>query len=214
MIISPGRRYIFAHMPKTGGTSLASALEERAQKDDILIGDTPKALRRKGRLASFTAAGRLWKHSTLADIEGVVTPDKMQEWFVVTLVRNPWDRIVSYYSWARGRSFDHPVVGLAKSLEFEQFAKKPAVLRSLKANPVAAYTTDRRGVDHANLVARLEHLETDLKPLWDHLGFELAIPHLNKSERERDYRSYFDADTHDAVAEVCQGDIETYGYCF
>ena len=214
MIISPGRRYIFAHMPKTGGTSLASALEERAQKDDILIGDTPKALRRKGRLTSLNAAGRLWKHSTLVDIEGVVTHDEMQDWFVVTLVRNPWDRMVSYYSWARGQSFDHPVVGLAKSLEFGHFAKEPVVLRSLKANPVASYTTDSRGVDHANLVARLEHLETDLKPFWDHLRFELVIPHLNQSERERDYRSYFDADNRDAVAEVCQGDIEKYGYCF
>jgi hypothetical protein len=39
MIISPGRGYVFVHIPKTGGTSLALALEARAMKDDILIGD-------------------------------------------------------------------------------------------------------------------------------------------------------------------------------
>ena len=43
MIISPGRRYIFVHIPKTGGTSMAAALEARVHRDDILIGDTPKA---------------------------------------------------------------------------------------------------------------------------------------------------------------------------
>ena len=69
MIISPGRRYIFVHIPKTGGTALASALEGRAMKDDILIGDTAKARARKGRLlgaksAGAKSAGRLWKHST------------------------------------------------------------------------------------------------------------------------------------------------------
>ena len=43
MIISRGRRYIFVHIPKTGGTALSLALEARAMKDDIIIGDTPKA---------------------------------------------------------------------------------------------------------------------------------------------------------------------------
>ena len=44
MILSRGRKYIFIHIPKTGGTSLALALEARAMKDDIMLGDTPKAL--------------------------------------------------------------------------------------------------------------------------------------------------------------------------
>ena len=73
MIISPGRNYIFVHIPKTGGTALAQALEMRAMRDDILIGDTPKARRRRGRLKGAQVAGRLWKHSTLADIDGLVT---------------------------------------------------------------------------------------------------------------------------------------------
>ena len=34
MILSRGRRYIFIHIPKTGGTALTLALEGRAMKDD------------------------------------------------------------------------------------------------------------------------------------------------------------------------------------
>jgi hypothetical protein len=73
MIISRGRRYIFVHIPKTGGTALTLALEARAMADDILIGDTPKARARRGRLKAVRSAGRLWKHSTLADIDGLLT---------------------------------------------------------------------------------------------------------------------------------------------
>ena len=68
MILSRGRRYIFIHAPKTGGTALSLALEARAMRDDIFVGDTPKARARKGRLKGVETAGRLWKHSTLADI--------------------------------------------------------------------------------------------------------------------------------------------------
>jgi len=89
MIISRGRRYIFVHIPKTGGTSMALALEARAMKDDILIGDTPKARRRRKRLKGVRSAGRLWKHSRLTDICGLVAPDEIERFFVFTLVRNP-----------------------------------------------------------------------------------------------------------------------------
>ena len=101
MIISRGRRFIFVHIPKTGGTALSLALEGRAMKDDLLIGDTPKARARKGRLAGVKTAGRLWKHATLADITGLVTADEVSTFFTLTLVRNPWDRMVSYYHWLR-----------------------------------------------------------------------------------------------------------------
>jgi hypothetical protein len=47
------------YIPKTGSTALATALEQRAMGDDILIGDTPKANRRKARLKSLTAKGRI-----------------------------------------------------------------------------------------------------------------------------------------------------------
>ena len=89
MILSRGRRYIFVHIPKTGGTAMALALEGRAMADDILIGDTPKAVKRRGRIKGLETAGRLWKHSTLADIEGMVTREEMDDFLIFTLVRNP-----------------------------------------------------------------------------------------------------------------------------
>ena len=78
MIISPGRGYVFVHIPKTGGTALSLALEARAKKDDILIGDTPKAQRRRKRLKGAVTRGRLWKHSTLADIDGLLPAGQLE----------------------------------------------------------------------------------------------------------------------------------------
>ena len=58
-------------------------------KDDLLIGDTPKAIKRRKRLKTLNPAGRLWKHSTLADIDGVISVSDIAKAFTFTLVRNP-----------------------------------------------------------------------------------------------------------------------------
>ncbi|MEO0903185.1 MAG: Type II secretory pathway, pullulanase PulA, partial [Pseudomonadota bacterium] len=75
MIISHKRSFVFVHIPKTGGTSMALALEDRAAADDILIGDTPKAKRRRKRQKALQAPGRLWKHSNLRDVAGLYPAD-------------------------------------------------------------------------------------------------------------------------------------------
>ena len=215
MIISPGRSYIFVHIPKTGGTSIATALETRAMKDDILVGDTPKASRRAARQKALPAKGRLWKHATLADIEGIVTGDAFTRYFVFTLVRNPWDRMVSYYHWLRAQRFAHPAVTLAQEVGFSAFLQDAATQAGLRDWPYARYVTTDAGQERCDAFVRVEHLAEDLAPVESHLGFDLGdIPHLNRSDRPMDYReAYSDADAR-LIAGLCAADIVRFGYTF
>ena len=215
MILSRGRRFIFVHIPKTGGTALALALEGRAMKDDILIGDTPKARARSRRWRGVKAYGRLWKHSTLADIAGLASDDEIAASFTFTLVRNPWDRALSYYSWLRVQGFAHPSVALAKTLPFDAFLRHPQIRTAFRLWPARAYMTDRTGTERASAFVRLEHLETDLAPVEAHLGFRLApLPRANASDRPRDWRAAYADDLARIVAEDCAEDIARFGYRF
>ncbi len=209
MIISAGRNYVFVHIPKTGGTSMALALEDRAMADDILIGDTPKALRRRKRVKALHAPGRLWKHARLSDIDGMegLPPDP----FVFTMVRNPWDRMVSLYHWARVQSFDDPMVAIAKATDFDGFLRAPHVFRAMRNDAATAYVTDRDGNLRCNAFIRLEHLSTDLAPLEAHLGFRLSLPHANPSDHAAPAIHYSAAlEAH--IGEFYADDIQSFGY--
>jgi Sulfotransferase family len=215
MIISRGRRFIFVHVPKTGGTALALALEARAMKDDILIGDTPKARARKARLGQVRSNGRLWKHSTLADIAGLVTPDEIADFFTLTLVRNPWDRMVSYYHWLRAQRFAHPAVGLAHAADFSGFLNHPQTRTALRLWPYGAYMRDAGGIERGRLFARLETLNADLAPFEAHLGFALGpLTRANPSDRPADWRGFYTEADAALVADLCAEDIARFGYGF
>lgn len=214
MIISPGRKYIFVHIPKTGGTAVSLALEGRAMADDVLIGDTPKAVNRRGRVKKMNAAGRLWKHSGLSDIEGIIDRDAFDDFFVFTLVRNPWDRIVSYYHWLRVQTWDHPAVRLAKASDFSTFLNA-AETRKVLSTPYGAYMRDGAGRERDAHFIKVESLDVGLAPLWDHLGFDLGpIARTNASDRARDFRTFYSDDDAELVTELAHNDIERFSYGF
>lgn len=214
MILSQGRRYVFIHIPKTGGTALSLALEARAMADDMMLGDTPKALKRRRRLKDAQARGRLWKHSSLADIEGLVPEETLRGLFAFTMVRNPWDRAVSYYHWLREQSFDHPAIGLAQSLAFRAFVQHPDVIKAFRGSPASSYMCHADGTEQCGLYIRLEHFKDDAQPLFDHLGFALDLPRANESGRQRDWRPYYDDASADAIATACAQDIAQFEYSF
>ncbi len=215
MIYSRKHGYLFIHIPKTGGTSMALALERRAAADDIMLGDTPKALKRRRRVTGVQAAGRLWKHSMLSDLVGLISEEEIAAATVFTMVRNPWDRLVSYYRWLQTQSFAHPAVAIARAQPFSGFLNHPDMQAALRANPYERYVTLSNGAEKCDQFVRLEHLEEDLPKLEELIDLRLApLPHANESERKRDYRVYYSEADQQLVARLSGTDLARFGYSF
>ena len=74
--------------------------------------------------------------------------------------------------------------------------------------------TDATGAERASAYIRLEHFTEDAAPLVAHLGFDLPLAHVNRSERPQGYRQAFTPELKDIVAGCCAEDIARFGYEF
>jgi len=183
-------------------------------REESLIGDTPRATRRGKRRKGVQGDGKLAKHATLSDINGLVSLDFIRSAFCFCLVRNPWDRMVSYYHWLRAQEFEHPAVARAQALGFGPFLRDEMTRATIGASDYGRYMTACDGAEHAQAFIRLEHFDRDSALLWAHLGFTLKLPHENRSERRPEYRSYYTDSDAELVSTLCAKDIQRFGYAF
>ncbi|MGB0498077.1 MAG: sulfotransferase family 2 domain-containing protein [Rubricella sp.] len=213
MIISPVRRFCFIHLPKTGGTSLTAAYEEIARVDDLLFGDTPRAkIRQAGFNRGKPAAMRLSKHATLADATHALPRLKLRDFMVVAIVRNPWDRLVSFYHWARVQTFDHPQVRAARRLGFPDFVRAPETAAAF-STPSNAYWMLETGPPSDLRLLRFEILANEVATLPLATPLPL-LPHLNMSDRPRDWRTLYDDETAALVPALFPFETQELGYRF
>lgn len=215
MFLSRGRGFLFVHIPKTAGTALTVALESDALKDDIIVGDTPKARARAKRQQGLYCRGRLWKHSALADLEGLLPADELERLFTFTMVRNPWDRVASLYHWLREQAFAHPLVEVAKQGSFSDFLRSPITQLSLRIGNYESYLRRPDGSLKPSLFVRIEHFQDDIVGFQEQLGYTVPqLERINESKRPRDWRGLYSDQDAILVREICATDIERFGYSF
>jgi hypothetical protein len=210
MIISPSRRFVFVHPPKTGGTAISLAYEARAKSDDLLFGDTPKARKRQGNHNRKNPNAKLSKHSTLSLADSHLPDFDLTDFNVAMTVRNPWDRIVSFYSWAKAQEFDHPMIAAAKSQDFADFLRDERLQRPFQRVPTHLYAAPVTAT-----LLRQERLEHDWHDLCAKIDLpKLSLPRTNQSKRARDWRPFYTDETAALIPEILPWEVHELGYGF
>jgi chondroitin 4-sulfotransferase 11 len=197
MIISHQTKSIFVHIQKTGGSSI----EEALRKKDGIIGD-------------HLFNGK--RHLFARDMKLIVGPEIWEEYYKFAFVRNPWDRLVSWY---------HMCQQYPSSNKFTLFVKEHAptfhcfVTKAIHGIGVKTthdqldYITDESGNIIVDYIGKYETLQEDYLFLKNKLALPDEIPHVNSSKRGN-YREYYTEETMEIVAKRFQRDIDFWKYEF
>ena len=201
-MISHTHKFIFTHIPKTGGTSILHLLNDYF---DPPVGRPPNTNQRM--------------HNDLVkDLEKC-----SDDYFKFAFVRNPWDRTVSAYHyvwysdimawWRAGRR--------SKPWTFKKWLKSRHFSRPRGRKKNRCYRGDQlcwvsscEGELLADFIGKFENLQEDFKYVCDKLGLpKQELPHKNKSKHKH-YTEYYDDETIEIVRKFYKNDIEYFGYEF
>jgi hypothetical protein len=211
MVVSHSHAFLFIHVDKAAGTSIENALRPYASR-----GDRNRLRRRLVWLGRLNRIGGLHRslqfpiHSRALQVQRCLPPQEYSRLFKFAFVRNPWDRLVSRYSFLLKKE-DHHRHGMVQQMtSFEEYVQWE--LRRGKL-PQYKYVTGKRGELIVDFIGYYERLHKDFAQVCQRLNITAELPHSNASSH-RDYRTYYTPAVRDLVAREFERDIELFGYDF
>jgi hypothetical protein len=199
MIISHRHKFIFIHLGRTGGRSLTVELEKNCGPDDVV---TPA-----GDISGRNHVG--WsRHTTALRIRDRLGHQILDDYFVFTVDRNPWDKMLSNY-WAY-KGYLHGAGGKTEQvswvervwrkvsgypwsfdcwMKYRIYRSKIPGFRPPFSKAYSKYA-DENGKLMVDAIFRYEHLSNQIGMLAERLGFPLVLDAREGKNTRCDRRPY------------------------
>ena len=211
--IFPSIGVIFVHIPKTAGTSLHSYFSE--------LSEAHASAPRLPELRPYASEIK-YKHKTASELKAWIGEDLWNRAFKVAFVRNPWDLMVSSYTWwlQKAPSYPHFSAQVAQVQALGSFKNFLASdFGSHMINEVTGSMEDwfqDSGRDIVDYVGKVETIDADLRAIRDVAGLAdggILLEQLNPTKREG-YRSYYDDESRETIHRRFTYIIDRFGYTF
>lgn len=204
-IISHDKRFVFVHIPKTGGTSVSDALRPFLSEQEWINTQPP----------------RLYKHLTKSEIVKKLPSREQNDYTFFTVVRHPMTLLFSLYNYCRFVYTKNPLSPLCQKIDFTCFVRavcgKDDDLERIRYHIVNNLLRYGQHVymDERTTVLRFENLNDDFQRLCiDILKIgPVGLPHGNASTQVDDPLLVpCDDETRRMVYEKFRTDFELFGY--
>ena len=93
-MLSLAQNFLFIHVHKAGGNSIQSALLPYSEDYQENLPHTEKSQDFEVKNSQFPS---LRKHSSLRDYQQLLSEETFQRLYKFACVRNPWERMMSFY---------------------------------------------------------------------------------------------------------------------
>ena len=200
-MISLQKRFLFVHIPKTAGNSIQSVLRDYSEDELVALRTEQDGVERFGlRNPKY----KIKKHSTLSEYHDALRNEEFRKLYKFTCVRNPWDRLVSYYftptqkpeTWSRKKFREI----ISKAVSVPEYLR----IENGEVDPFA-------NVDY---IMRFENLADDFRAVCNAIDVPPTnLPTYNRSSREH-YSKYYDDELRELVRARFAAEIERFNYKF
>ncbi len=203
MVINTHFKFIFVHIPKAAGTSVMKSLDELRGNERSWLAST-----KHETLSEFYSNAR--SRSSLVD--GFFT-----DYFTFGFVRNPWDRMASFYRFLVEKRPKDEIDTVANFKDFLVQANDGVGwiqdLHSMRSQ--LDYFTLPNGRMQLDFLGHYEFLNEDFLSVMDRLKCTASLRHANRSSNNSsDYRKPFDDSMIEIVGERFSEEIDLFGYVF
>lgn len=233
MIISNNQQYIFIHIMKAAGTSMSVKMDETLKWNDVIVGGSKLGEKIQ---AEYKKKYLLHKHSRAREIKDVVGSEVWNKYFTFTIVRNPYSRAISFYTYVEKMVKSNGYIkrlGMFKMKDpnanvwqwpatlaymegsnFSEFIRNEKFLNSMGADKQVNWVTDDEGnviVDH---IGKIENIDEDLRVISKKIGVDLtSIEKKNPSRRKNSLSHYLSNENdYEYLFKMYEDDFKTLGY--
>ncbi len=209
MLISDSKKFIFIHNYKVAGTSITHALYPYGTTaftklewlDNLLIAS---------KLMPKKYISKLPKHLRTPLVQSHLSKTIFDTYFKFGFVRDPWDYQVSLYHFML-KDKSHPehqmMVDMPNFDKYIEWRVRPENCRLQKE-----FFYNQAGECLVNFIGKYEDLHQDFQKICTQLNIKAALPHLNKSKKNKSYLNYYSPKSIDLIYEHFQEDLKVFGY--
>lgn len=210
-------KFLFVHMPKTAGNALQGILAKYSE-DSISV-SRPKhdGVERFGITSRFGTR----KHTRLYEYKEALGRELYDQLFKFTIVRNPWDRVVSKYFFHMMKKdfIDRRDVA---EIDEKPFDREVFVNMIEGTRTMENFLLKRPGWGKIDFLKdtdidyfiRFESLQQGVNEVCDRIGVAREELPLRNQSKHKHYSAYYDAKTRDLVYKKLKNEIEYFGYEF
>ena len=188
-MISNQYRCLFVHIPKTAGSSIEAAL---------------------GWFKEFTYG--VQDHRAIGELREEVSRVDFRDYFKFTFVRNPWDRVVSWYKNVLEDPVHREVSGIPETCSLREFLTVYGTNWGLQSQ--LHWIRESDGTIPLDFIGRFEKLEVDFAQVCQRIGASDIKPLscLADATDRRPYTAFYDTETRLMIAQRYAEEIEMFGY--